>query len=269
MSSDHADPISSPRRRGSASSILTRLGWRLRSTLSPERRATVRRATDPLVGPLGSIRGAKTDVAVALTFDDGPGPATPGVLDALADFGATATFFVLVPHAEAHPEIVRRMIDEGHEVALHGVDHRRLPSLPPKDVRPHIAEGKRRLEACTGEPVHLFRPPYGSQTPRTFADARRCGLTVTVWSSDADDWIDHTATEIAFLAVDRVVPGGVLLLHDRFVSDPSAPLPEPNFDRAEVVELTLAGLRRRGLTGCSVRDLVGQGRARRTAWFRM
>jgi peptidoglycan/xylan/chitin deacetylase (PgdA/CDA1 family) len=258
------DGTGAPARR----SVATEVSWRLRAALTPERRTALRRATDSWVGPLGSLRGARTDGAVALTYDDGPGPATAAVLDVLARHGAGATFFVLVERAEAHPDLVRRIVAEGHEVALHGVDHRRLTTMDPAAVRAHIAEGRRRLEDCAGVPVRWFRPPYGSQTPRTFAAARRCGLGVVVWTCDADDWIDHEPAEIATLALDRLAPGGVLLLHDAFESDPAAPLPEPTFDRAEVLDLVLRGLEERSVRALSVGRLLGEGRPHRTAWFR-
>jgi peptidoglycan/xylan/chitin deacetylase (PgdA/CDA1 family) len=246
----------------------TQLGWRLRASLTPGRRAALRRATDAWVGPLGSVRGASVPDAVALTFDDGPGPWTAPVLDVLARHGATATFFVLVERAEAEPALVRRIVAGGHEVALHGLDHRRLTAMAGPAVRPHIAEGKRRLERCTGRPVRFFRPPYGSQTPRTFAAARRCGLGVVVWTCDAEDWIDSEPRHIAALALERVRPGGVLLLHDGFESDPAAPLPEPTFDRAAALDLLLTGLDGRGLRALDVGRLLAEGRLRRTAWFR-
>jgi peptidoglycan/xylan/chitin deacetylase (PgdA/CDA1 family) len=248
-----------------ASSGATRAAWHVRSWLNPERRRAVRRATDPWIGPLGSICGAEAPHAFALTFDDGPGPATRSILDVLARHDATATFFVLVDRAEARPDLVRRIVAAGHEVGLHGLDHQRLTTLAPGAVRAHVAQGKHRLERCTGQSVRYFRPPYGSQSPRTFAAARRCGLEVVVWTSDADDWIDHDASHVAQLALERVRPGGVALLHDGFASDPGAALPEPQFDRAQALDDFLAGS---DLHARSVSDLLAAGRARRTAWFR-
>jgi peptidoglycan/xylan/chitin deacetylase (PgdA/CDA1 family) len=249
-------------------SLATQITWKVRAALPPERRAALRRATDTWVGPLGSVRGATAAHTVGLTFDDGPGPWTGPILDTLSAHGATATFFVLVARAEAEPALVRRMVAEGHEVALHGLDHQRLTTLPAGAVRAHIAEGRRRLERVTGAPVRWFRPPYGSQTPRTLAAARRCGLRVVVWSCDADDWIDHEPAHIAELALGRVQAGGILLLHDGFESDDAAPLPEPTFDRAEALGRLLAGLRERDLRAGTVGELLAAGRTRRTAWFR-
>ncbi|MDO9108406.1 MAG: polysaccharide deacetylase family protein [Coriobacteriia bacterium] len=80
-------------------------------------------------------RGPATADAVALTFDDGPGPTyTPAILDILAAHEARATFFVIGEHVERHPDLVRRMIDEGHEVAQHSYTHPDLARLNPESV---------------------------------------------------------------------------------------------------------------------------------------
>ncbi len=244
------------------------LVWRARRALTPERRATVRRLTDPWVGPAGSLKGVTDDAAIGLTFDDGPGPATITILDVLHEHGATATFFMLAGRAEERPEVVRRVLAEGHEVALHGPDHTRLTTLAPSDVRAHIADGKRRLERCAGASVRWFRPPFGSQSVRTFVAARRCGLQVVVWASDADDWNGDDPARVAESASSRCVPGGILLLHDAFENDPAAPLPEPQFDRADALERFLTRLEARGGRAMSVGALVDGRPVRRTAWFR-
>ena len=254
--------------RSSPGSIFTRLADRARGSLGADQRAALRRATDRWIGPFGSIRGAEVPDAIGLTFDDGPSGATPAVLDVLARHGATATFFVLVERAELSKGVLRRIVSEGHEVGLHGIDHQRLTTLPPSEVRRRLTDGRRRLEDCVGRPVRWFRPPFGSQTPRTLLAAHRAGLDVVVWSCDAQDWIDEQPAHIARLATDRVQPGGVLLLHDAFESDPASPLPEPGFDRSEVLDLVLTGLAGRDLRTLDVGRLVEEGRARRTAWFR-
>ena len=244
------------------------LVWRARQALTPERRAAVRRLTDPWVGPAGSVKGVVDDTTVGLTFDDGPGPATDSVLDVLAHHEATATFFMLSDRAEARPEVVRRVVADGHEVALHGLDHTRLTLLDGREVRGHVLDGKRRLERCAGVPVRWFRPPFGSQSLRTFVAARRCGLQVAVWSCDADDWNGDDPHRIARLALERVRPGGILLLHDAFENDPIAPLPEPEFDRAASLDEILTGLTARGVRAVDLGRLVEGHRVVRTAWFR-
>jgi peptidoglycan/xylan/chitin deacetylase (PgdA/CDA1 family) len=228
----------------------------------------VRRLTAPLVGPLGSIQAVTTASAVGLTFDDGPGKWTGPILDVLADHRASATFFMLADRADERPDLVSRVRAEGHEIALHGPDHTRLTTLPGGSVQTHIGQARQRLERLAGRPVRWFRPPYGSQNLRTFLAARRSGLEVVAWSCDADDWTDGDPSRVAGLASERLHPGGILLLHDGFESDPAAPLPEPRFDRAEALDQLLTALDHRRLEALDVSSLLRRGRARRTAWFR-
>lgn len=246
------------------------LAWRLRARLSGEARGRIRALTDPFVGPLGSIRGARTrEPLVALTFDDGPSPsATPAILDTLARHRARATWFVLLDRAEAHPDLVRRMLDEGHDVGLHGADHRRLTRLEPHALRKHIGDAARRLAVLTGRPTRWFRPPYGAQDLRSFIAARRSGLDVVVWSADCADWEQHPESEIARRAVAGAAAGGVLLLHDALAADPELPAREPTLDRPRIVDLVLAGLHERSLRAVSMSELLSGRRAHRTAWFR-
>lgn len=139
--------------------------WRVQERLSPAGRRLARRVVDAIAsGALGSVRGGRpAGATVAVTFDDGPDPATtPRLLDLLAEEGGRATFFVLAGRAEAHPELVGRLVAEGHEVGLHGPDHRPLTSLPTGDLTAHLRAGRDRLAAVLGRPVTLFRPPYGS-----------------------------------------------------------------------------------------------------------
>lgn len=242
----------------------------LAGRLSPAARRRVRRATDGALAPIGSVRGARTGApAVALTYDDGPEPGqTDAVLDALAEAGVQATFFQLVYRAEAYPQLVRRVVAAGHEVALHGIDHTRLTGLPAAEVRRRLVDGKRRLEQVAGQPVRLFRPAYGSQTIRTYLAARRAGLDVVVWGPTAEDWRDGPAAEVAERALAGVAPGEVLLLHDAFEVPPGDRTPRPTFDRGEVTRALLAGLRERGYTAGPVGALLSGRRAWRTAWYR-
>jgi peptidoglycan/xylan/chitin deacetylase (PgdA/CDA1 family) len=246
------------------------LHWRVRSALSGAARRRIRAITDPLVGPLGSIRGAHTrEPLVTLTFDDGPDRAsTPGVLDALAGHGARAAFFVLADRAEAHPDLIRRMVADGHDVCLHGADHRRLTRLAPAELKPHIADGARRLAALTGQGPRWFRPPYGSQSLRSYVAARRCGMDVVVWSADCSDWEQRPEQEIADQATAAARPGAIVLLHDALAADPEVPAPDPRLDRPGIVHLVLSGLKERGLRAVSLEVLLASGRAHRTAWFR-
>ncbi len=246
------------------------LVWRIRSRLSSDARRRIRAATDPFVGPFGSIRGAKTDEPImALTFDDGPDPeSTPRLLDVLDCHGTKATFFVIVDRAERNHKILERIITTGHEVALHGLDHRRLTQLSRRDLLAHMVAGVGRLSALTGSAPRWFRPPYGSQNLSSFVAARRLGMKVVVWSADCADWETRNEADIATLAIARATPGGILLLHDCLADSETQDIANPGLDRARALAMVLRGLTDRGFRGVTVGELVDGRTAHHTAWFR-
>lgn len=194
--------------------------------------------------PVSSVMRVQTEEQVfSITYDDGPEPTqTPAILDVLAERGARALFFVLGERAEAHPEIIERMLREGHEVGLHGLDHARLTEVPGREAVRRIKVAKQRLEAITGRPVRYYRPTYGAIGVSTFAGARLLGLEIMIWSAWARDWTDAPATEVAARAVRALHPGAILLLHDTTDDDSALEAgPAPTFSRAEVVRHLLDG----------------------------
>lgn len=244
---------------------------RTRSVMPVPAKRVVRRLVDPVLRPLGSVRSvaAGNSRALALTFDDGPDPeTTAGVLDALGRHGARATFFVLVERAEAVPELIQRAVAEGHEVALHGIDHRRLTRLAPAEVARLIVDGRHRLEAITRQPVRWFRPPFGAQSVATYRAARRAGLDVAVWTADIEDWKDHPVESLVATALTKATPGSLLLLHDSLADEPGQTAERPTFDRVAMVDGIVAGLAARGDVPMTLTELTAAGRPQRTAWFR-
>jgi peptidoglycan/xylan/chitin deacetylase (PgdA/CDA1 family) len=169
-------------------------------------------------------RGSPSDARFALTFDDGPGPSTPAVLDALREHDARATFFVLGRQAEAHPDLVRRMVDEGHEVANHGYDHGILVFRGARHVADQIARTEAAVEAAVGPGVltPLFRAPHGFRGPLSAAGVRRAGYRAAGWTVGVFDSDQPGADVIADRATRALSPGTILLLHDADGWDPAA-----------------------------------------------
>ena len=160
--------------------------------------------------------GRQTRRELALTFDDGPDPATtPAVLDALTAAGARATFFVLLPSAQAHPELIDRMRREGHEVAPHAVVHRHAWIRSPWSAYLEPGRAARQLAALTGEHVRLYRPPHGAYSLATLLGLRRARLTGASWNVEGRDWHPASTPESTVRHVlARVHPGAVVVLHD-------------------------------------------------------
>ena len=187
----------------------------------------------------------------ALTFDDGPGPtATPRILDLLARTGARATFFVLGSNVRRHPDLVRRMHAEGHEIGIHGDGHW-SPMVLARSALLGQVEKCAAAVVATGapRPVH-YRAPFGVLLPGQARSLSTIGITSVlgdVYPSDADDpGVDHIVT----CALQRVTGGSILILHD------ASFLPiVSRMQTFHALERILTALSARGLHAKSVADL--------------
>lgn len=190
-------------------------------------------------------RGPASRPRIALTFDDGPGPSTPAILDALADAGARATFFVLGRQAEAHPEVVARIADEGHEIANHGFDHGILVFRDPAHVRDQLDRTERAVERAAGPGTmrRLFRAPHGFRGPLTTRAAAQAGYRTVGWTSGVFDSAQPGCDVIADRVARALHPGAIILLHDADGWDPSA----SRSQTADAIPAICAGARTLGL----------------------
>lgn len=165
---------------------------------------------------LGLVRqGSWGKYALSLTFDDGPDPATtPQILDALAQAGVKATFFVLTDKAAAHPELLRRMVAEGHEVELHATRHSHAWTTLPHLAYAEAGRGKAALEQL-GITVKYHRPPHGAYTLATILGQRKAGLRGAHWDIEAHDWHpDYTPSKVIHRVLRHSHPGAVVVMHD-------------------------------------------------------
>jgi peptidoglycan/xylan/chitin deacetylase (PgdA/CDA1 family) len=153
---------------------------------------------------------------VALTVDDGPHPeTTPRFLEAFAEAGVSATFFVLGERLHRWPELGEQLVAAGHDIAVHGWTHRPHLLRTPADVASNIRRAHDRLAEATGVTPRFWRPPHGIPTSTGLITARRLGMRTVLWSADGRDWrrraTPATVTEKVTAQLDG---GGVVLLHD-------------------------------------------------------
>ena len=126
---------------------------------------------------------------IALTFDDGPNAEfTPRFLDLLAKREIKATFFLLGKFAKECPSVVRRILAEGHTIGNHTWRHPNLAKIALSKVQQELESTNRVLEQITGEPIHFFRPPYGSSNTEVLKIARGMGLLPVFWNAIGRDW---------------------------------------------------------------------------------
>ncbi len=172
--------------------------------------APARRALLPTLSGIGDAG------QIALTYDDGPDPAsTPLFLELLARSNVRATFFLLGEYVAPNAKLVQEMNSLGHELAVHGWDHRCLVARRPGSLAGELARTKQLIEDLTGKPVHWYRPPYGVMTAEGILAARRNSMRTILWSSWGRDWSARaTPTSIVVNANRALRPGGTLLLHD-------------------------------------------------------
>lgn len=175
---------------------------------------------DPVGGGVHTATPAKDSVALA--FDDGPDPQwTPRILDVLRDHGAHATFFVTGDAAIENPDLVRRIVDEGHEIGIHTLTHADLAAAPTWQRRLEIRAAEKTIAGITGQAPALLRLPYTSRNEdvtndqysamRTAADEGYLSVLTTVDSGDDER---PGAEAIAEKLTQPGLRGQTVLMHD-------------------------------------------------------
>ncbi|MGI9035931.1 MAG: glycosyltransferase [Pyrinomonadaceae bacterium] len=206
---------------------------------------------------------------IVLTFDDGPDPVwTPKILDILKQENVKATFFIIGENGQANPELVKRIVAEGHEIGNHSFTHPNLGDVPSKVVDLELSATQRLIESLTGRSTRLFRAPYfGDAEPRTpdevgpTAQAQRLGYISVGLHIDPDDWkltdddgnkrtADDLVNEVLRQVAIRTPEerGEIVLLHDG------------GGDRSATVEALpqiIEKLRAQGYEFTTVADLAG------------
>jgi peptidoglycan/xylan/chitin deacetylase (PgdA/CDA1 family) len=157
---------------------------------------------------------------VALTFDDGPHPhSTPLFLAALERHRVRATFFVLGRELARAPWLGQVMAEQGHEVAVHGWDHRCLLRRGPCAVYDDLARTVEVVHRTTGDRPCRMRAPYGVFSGAALLAGRRLGLTPVLWTCWGADWTRRaTPVSVAATVLRGLRGGGTILLHDSDVA---------------------------------------------------
>jgi peptidoglycan/xylan/chitin deacetylase (PgdA/CDA1 family) len=160
---------------------------------------------------------------IALTFDDGPDPAsTPAILDLLDRYSWKATFFLLGSQVRRAGGLTAELVARGHEVGVHGDEHRNHLGRTAPWVTKDVTIAKATIAEASGKEPYWFRPPYGVIAASTLVAARQTGLRPVLWTCWGQDWrADATAQTVFDYIESARRPGATVLLHDSDVT--SAP----------------------------------------------
>ncbi len=195
------------------------------------------------------IRTVKNDYKrIALTFDDGPDERyTPEILDILREYGVKATFFVVGSNCRMCPEIIKRELDEKHEIGNHTYSHPRLKTLSSKQLISEIIETENIIYEISEYSPKLFRPPEGVYTKQISNVVDRLEYLPVTWSVDTLDWKGTSAEKITEAVLSSPFSGMIILCHDynSFTSH-----------TAEALRMFIPELQRQGYEFVTVSELL-------------
>ncbi len=154
---------------------------------------------------------ANSKKLIAITFDDGPGKYTGELLDGLAARGAKATFFCLGSCASRYPDVLKRIVNEGHQLANHTQNHKNLNQLSAEEIRREVEQTNATLTAAVGEQTFYVRPPYGNANATVKSAIQ---APIITWSVDPEDWRYRDASTVCTNIVSHAFDGAIVLSHD-------------------------------------------------------
>jgi peptidoglycan/xylan/chitin deacetylase (PgdA/CDA1 family) len=158
---------------------------------------------------------SETEKKIAITFDDGPSVFTLEILELLKKYNVKATFFCIGKNIEAHPEILKQIIADGHLVGNHSYNHSPFFDFyNAATIREEIKKTDALLEKYTSRKINFFRPPYGVTTPSIRRSLKKTGHKVIGWNIRSLDGGTKNQSLIFNRIIKRISPGGIVLLHD-------------------------------------------------------
>lgn len=157
---------------------------------------------------------------IALTFDDGPVPATNKILDLLKELNVPATFFVLGDEADKHPNILTRIHTDGHAIGNHSYNHPHYIGLRSKDfILSQMEKTNKIIKQTTGKESKLFRSPFGESSFYSDSLATSIGMKSFLWTMSTVDWNPKTTPSILNTRLKDIHASQIILMHDRIYGE--------------------------------------------------
>ena len=185
-------------------------------TVSPSSDPTTT-STTPIPSPTPTREpvDCSKEKCVALTFDDGPGPKTPELLDILAKEKVPATFMLVGRAVKTYPDIVAREVKEGHVLANHTWSHPQLTKISDSKINKEISSTLEAIKkAVPNAEVNLTRPPYGAFNSRVTAALKSLKQSVILWDVDTLDWKNPNPQSVLEQVKKQTKAGSIILMHD-------------------------------------------------------
>lgn len=193
---------------------------------------------------IGTATAAKV---VALTFDHSWGNTfTPSILDTLKQNNLKVTFFIMGPWAAHYPDVVKRMVADGHEIASHGYRHENYGEKTAEWIREDLNKSSAQIKEASGITPKLFRPPNGHYSPQSLRLTNELGYKSILWNIDSIDWTNPGRDVIIDRIMKRLKPGAIVLLH---ASDTPR-------QTAEALPILLAKIKAEGYKVVTVSELL-------------
>jgi len=192
---------------------------------------------------------------IAITFDDGPHPTlTPKLLDILKEKGIKATFFVLGECVNANPEVLKRAIAEGHEIANHSWNHEAFTRRGGSGVASQVNQANEAIVALGAKKPVLVRPPGGATNPTINRSLNQeYGMKVVLWDVDPLDWKNRNSDHVTSEILNNTKPGSIVLAHDIHATTVAA------------MPATIDGLLAKGFKFVTVSELIAMDRPKPAA----
>ena len=171
-------------------------------TPDPNRRQALERGIDP------------NKPMIALTFDDGPMPESMATIEALNRHGARGTFFILGKNIKGNEEVLKAMVDGGHQVAAHSWSHPNFTEVAESTVMSQLKRTVDKVEEVTGYRITMMRPPYGALHRISRRPLVELGMPAILWSIDSLDWKTRSASATVREILSKARDGAIILCHD-------------------------------------------------------
>ena len=194
-----------------------KIGWGIKRNDNHEQPDLGKKNLQLLEEVRGMAMGNKDKKYIYLTFDEGyEAGYTQQILATLKEKQVKATFFITAHYVNTQPDLVKQMIDEGHIVGNHTVNHKSMPDLTDEKINTEIMELHKVVQQKFGYEMKYLRPPMGEYSQRTLALTKSLGYTTVMWSFAYQDWDEKkqpNEQEALQKIVNNVHPGEIMLLH--------------------------------------------------------